>query len=380
MAESTACSRLGLAACALLLASCGKPQDPAAPSGETGAERVVHYLGWPDSFPPDLLARFERETGIRVVLDVTDGNATMEARLMAGRSGYDLVQPSDSFVPRQVAAGIYQPLDKALIPNLANLDPAVVQRMEAYDPGMRHGVPYVSGIYGLALDVEKVRARLGPDVALDTWAVVFDPANAAKLADCGIFTYDSPHFMTSVAYLAAGLDPASESEADLARVEALLRGLRPHVRKIDLSSALTDLADRAHCAMILSSVDLQVARDRVREAGGTFAYEFIVPREGATHGWDMLAIPADAPHPREAHVLIDFLLRPDIVAAVVNFAGVPIDVPAARPLLRADLRDDPLISPTPEMRARQYPDRMPSPEASRARARVWTRFVANDYP
>jgi putrescine transport system substrate-binding protein len=160
----------------------------------------------------------------------------------------------------------------------------------------------------------------------------------------------------------------------------MLRGLRPHVRKIDLNTALTDLADRAHCAMILNSVDLHVARDRVRESGGTFAYEFIVPREGATHGWDMLAIPADAPHPREAHVLIDFLLRPDIVAAVVNFAGVPIEVPAARPLLRADLRDDPLISPTPETRARQYPDRMPSPEASRARARVWTRFVANDYP
>lgn len=380
MAESMAGSGLATAACALLLASCAKPQEPAAPAGATDAERVVHYLGWPDSFPPDLLARFERETGIRVVLDVTDGNATMEARLMAGRSGYDLVQPSDSFVPRQVAAGIYQPLDKALIPNLANLDPVVVQRMEAYDPGMRHAVPYLSSIYGLGLDVEKVRARLGPDVALDTWAVVFDPANAAKLADCGIFTYDSPHFVMSVAYLAAGLDPASESAADLARVEDLLRGLRPHMRKIDLNTAATDLADRAHCAMIMNSVDLHVARDRVREAGGTFAYEFIVPREGATHGWDMLAIPADASHPREAHALIDFLLRPDNVAAVVNFAGVPIDVPAARPLLRADLRDDPVISPSPEMRARQVPDLMPSPEATRARARVWTRFVANDYP
>lgn len=319
MAESTAGSMLGLAACTLLLASCAKAPAPAAPEGVAEAGRVVHYLGWPDTFPPDLLARFERETGIRVVLDVTDGNATMEARLMAGRSGYDLVQPSDSFVPRQVAAGIYRPLDKALIPNLANLDPVVVQRMEVYDPGMRHAVPYISSIYGLALDVEKVRARLGPDVALDTWQVVFDPA--------------------------------SESEAD-----------------------------RAHCAMILNSADLHVARDRVREVGGTFAYEFIVPREGGTHGWDMLAIPADASHPREAHALVDFLLRPDVVAGVVNFAGVPIDVPAARPLLRADLRDDPLISPTPEMRARQCPDLMPSPEASRARARVWTRFVANDYP
>jgi putrescine transport system substrate-binding protein len=380
MAESTAGLMLGLAACALLLASCAKPQEPAAPSGDTGAERVVHYLGWPDSFPPDLLERFERETGIRVVLDVTDGNAGMEARLMAGRSGYDLVQPSGSFLSRHIAAGIYQPLDKSLIPGLANLDPAVVKTMDLYDSGMRHAVPYISTIYGLALDVEKVRARLGPDVALDTWQVVFDPANAAKLADCGIFMYDSPHFVMSVAYLAAGLDPASESEADLARVEALLRGVRPHVRKIESNTGVTDLADRAHCAMILNSADLHVARDRVREAGGTFAYEFIVPRERGTHGWDVLAIPFDAPHPREAHALIDFLLRPDVVAAVVNFQGVPIDVPAARPLLRADLRDDPLISPSPEMRARQYPDRMPSPEASRARARVWTRFVANDYP
>jgi putrescine transport system substrate-binding protein len=368
-----------IAACGpLVLAGCARAPEPAA--SDAASQPVVHYLGWPDSFPPDLLARFERETGIRVVLDVTDGNATMEARLMAGRSGYDLVQPSGSFLTRQVAAGIYRPLDKALIRGLANLDPAVVKKMELYDPGMHHAVPYISSIYGLALDMEKVRARLGPDVALDTWQVVFDPANAAKLADCGIFTYDSPHFVMSVAFLAAGLDPASESEADLARVEAMLRALRPHVRKIDLNTALTDLADRAHCAMILNSVDLHVARDRVRESGGTFAYEFIVPREGGTHGWDMLAIPADAPHPREAHALIDFLLRPDVVAAVVNFQGVPIDVPAARPLLRADLRDDPLISPSPETRARQYPDRMPSPEASRARARVWTRFVANDYP
>jgi putrescine transport system substrate-binding protein len=368
-----------IAACGpLVLAGCARAPEPAA--SDAASQPVVHYLGWPDSFPPDLLARFERETGIRVVLDVTDGNATMEARLMAGRSGYDLVQPSGSFLTRQVAAGIYRPLDKALIRGLANLDPAVVKKMELYDPGMHHAVPYISSIYGLALDMEKVRARLGPDVALDTWQVVFDPANAAKLADCGIFTYDSPHFVMSVAFLAAGLDPASESEADLARVEAMLRALRPHVRKIDLNTALTDLADRAHCAMILNSVDLHVARDRVRESGGTFAYEFIVPREGGTHGWDMLAIPADAPHPREAHALIDFLLRPDVVAAVVNFQGVPIDVPAARPLLRADLRDDPVISPSPETRARQYPDRMPSPEASRARARVWTRFVANDYP
>lgn len=369
------------AACApLLLAGCAKTPEPASTVAAPEAERVVHYLGWPDNFPPGLLQRFERETGIRVVFDVTDGNATMEARLMAGSSGYDLVQPSGSFVSRQVAASVYQPLDKALIPNLVNLDPAVVKKMDWYDPGMRHSVPYISSIYGLALDVEKVRARLGHDVALDTWQVVFDPANAAKLADCGIFTYDSPHFVMSVAYLAAGIDPASESEADLARVEATLRALRPHMRKIDLNTALTDLADRAHCAMILNSVDFHVARDRVREAGGTFAYEFIVPREGGTHGWDMLAIPADAPHPREAHALIDFLLQPEIVAAVVNFAGVPIDVPAARPLLRADLRDDPLVAPSAEMRARQYPDRMPSPEASRARARAWTRFVANDYP
>jgi putrescine transport system substrate-binding protein len=365
----------------VLVAGCSRQAPgPEAGAGPSAEERVVHYLGWPDSLPPGLLARFERETGIRVVLDFTDGNASMEARLLAGRSGYDLVQPSNSFVPRQVAAGVYQPLDKTLIPNLANLDPAVVKRMDLDDPGMRHAVPWISTIYGMALDVEKVRARLGPDVALDSWQVVFDPANAARLADCGIFTYDSPHFVMSVAYLAAGLDPGSESAADLARVESLLRGLRPHVRKIDQNTALTDLADRAHCAMIMNSADLHVARDRVREAGGTFAYEFIVPREGATHGWDMLAIPADAAHPREAHALINFLLQPDVVAEVINFSGVPIDVPAARPLLRTDLRDDPLIIPTPEMRDRQVVDRMPSAEASRARTRVWTRFVANDYP
>jgi putrescine transport system substrate-binding protein len=363
-------------ALALLTAACTPSSEPHSADPSPGGGRVVHMLGWPDCFPPDLLPRFERETGIRVVLDVTDGNATLEARLMAGNSGYDLVQPTGSFLARQIEAGLYRPLDRALVPNLSNLDPRIVQRMDAYDPGMRHAVPYLESTYGLALDRAKVLARLGAEADLETWAAVFDPANAARLRDCGIFMYDSPHFLMTVAYLAAGIDPTSESAEDLARVEALLAAVRPHVRTITLSSAVSDLADRAHCAMIVNSADLKVARDRVREAGNAFGYDFVVPREGGTHGMDVLAIPADAPHPREAHALIDFLLRPDVVAAVINFQGVPIAVPAALPLVHPELRSDPLIAPSPDLQARQYPDRLPDPKVSRARTRVWTRFVA----
>lgn len=365
----------------LQVAACSRSPPEEAPAPADPADgRLVRLLGWPDYFPADLLQRFERETGIHVALDVTDGNASIEARLLVGHSGYDLVIPSGSFLSRQIAAGVYQPLDKTRIPNLANLDPVAVRQVEAYDPGMRYSVPYAETTYGLALDLEKVRARLGPDAPLDTWRVIFDPANAAKLADCGIFMYDSPHYLTMVAYLATGVDPASESQADLARVEATLRAVRPYIRKIDSSTGVNDLADRAHCAMIVNSSDLKVARDRVREAGGVFGYDFVVPREGATYAFDMLAVPVDAPNPAGAHALIDFLLRPDEVAAVVNFLGVPIPVPAARPLVRVELQDDPLVFPSRETQALQYLDRMPGADTVRARARAWTRFVADEYP
>lgn len=360
-----------VAACAGLIA-CSRSPDPPA------TQRTVRVLGWYDYIAPDAIPRFERETGIKVVYDVIDTNATLEAKLMAGNTGYDVVIPAGSFLSRQIPAGVYRPLDKSLLPNLSGASPAQMRRLAVYDPGNRYGAPYLWGVHGIAVDVAKVRARL-PTAPLDSWGLVFDPTQAAKLADCGISLFDSPHYMTLATYHWLGLDPASESADDLARVDATLRHLRPHVRKIDSASTVSDMVNGEVCVAIISNGDIVLARDRAREAGRPFGFEFFVPREGTTIWFDVMAIPADAPSPAEAHAYVNFMLDPANAAANTNAVGFPNAIDAARPLLRADRGRDPAVYPPPESLERTTVDSMPGPSAVRARNRVWTRFLTNDY-
>lgn len=366
----------------VVLAACGSLAacSPSTTSGPEAApsQRTVRVLGWFDYIAPDAVPRFERETGIKVLYDVIDTNATLEAKLMAGNTGYDVVIPAGSFLSRQIPARVYQPFDKSLLPNLAGASAAQMQRLAAYDPGNRHGAPYLWGVHGIAVDVAKVRARL-PDAPLDSWGLLFDPAQAAKLADCGIALFDSPHYMTLPVYHWLGLDPASESADDLARVDAALRGLRPHVRKIDSVAAVSDMVNGEVCVSVISSGDIVLARDRAREAGRPFDFEFQIPREGTTIWFDVMAIPADAPSPVEAHAFVNFMLDPANAAANTNAVGYPNAIDAAQPLVRAERAQDPAVYPPPELLARTSVDSMPGPDAARARNRVWTRFMTNDY-
>lgn len=358
------------------LVACSRSPTPGP--GEPTAERTIRVLGWFDYIAPDAIPRFERETGIKVVYDVIDTNATLEAKLMAGNTGYDVVIPAGSFLSRQIPAGVYQPLDKSRLPNLAGADPAQMRRLGVYDPGNRYSAPYLWGVHGIGVDVAKVRARL-PDATLDSWGLVFDPAQAARLADCGISLFDSPHYMTLAAYHWLGLDPSSESADDLARVDATLKALRPHVRKIDSVSTISDMTAGEVCVSVISSGDIVQARDRAREAGRPFGFEFHIPREGATIWFDVMAIPADAPSPEEAHAFVNFMLDPANAAANTNAVGYPNAIVAARPLLRADLAEESAVYPPPALLERTTVDAMPSPAAVRARNRVWTRFLTNDY-
>ena len=360
--------------CGLVACSRSPTPEPEEPS----AQRSVRVLGWFDYIAPDAIPRFERETGIKVVYDVIDTNATLEAKLMAGNTGYDVVIPAGSFLSRQIPAGVYQPLDRSRLPNLAGADTAQMHRLDAYDPGNRYSAPYLWGVHGIAVDVAKVRARL-PDAPLDSWGLIFDPAQAAKLADCGISLFDSPHYMTLAVYHWLGLDPTSESEEDLAKVDATLRGLRPHVRKIDSISTVSDMTSGEVCVSIVSSGDIVQSRDRAREAGRPFGFEFHIPREGATIWFDVMAIPADAPAPAEAHAFVNFMLDPANAAANTNAVGYPNAIDAARPLLRPEIAADPAVYPPPALLERTTVDSMPGAAAVRARNRVWTRFLTDDY-
>jgi putrescine transport system substrate-binding protein len=367
-----------LAVCVVCIGFAACSRSPAPGPGAPPAQRTVHVLGWFDYMDTGLIPAFEKATGIKVVYDVIDTNATLEAKLMAGRTGYDVVIPAGSFLSRQIPAGVYQPLDKSRLPNLAGADPDQMSRLAAYDPGNRYSAPYLWGVHGLAVDVAKVRERL-PDAPLDSWGLIFDPAQAAKLADCGIALFDSPHYVTLAVYHWLGLDPASESTDDLARVDATLKGLRPFVRKIDSVSTVGDMVSGEVCVSFISSGDIVQARDRAREAGRPLSFRFQLPREGSTIWFDTMAIPADAPSPAEAHAFIDFMLDPANAAANTNAVGYPSVIVAARPLLRPDLAGDPDVYPPPELLERTKVDRMPGQDAVRARNRVWTRFVTNDY-
>ncbi|MCX7058432.1 MAG: polyamine ABC transporter substrate-binding protein [Proteobacteria bacterium] len=341
---------------ALTLVSCGgeKPGSAAKAQGPVAEDKVLNVLNWSDYIAPDTLAKFESETGIKVNYDVFDSNEVLETKLLTGRTGYDVVVPTDYFLERQAKQGILLQLDKSKLPNIANLDPAVLRQLEAGDPGNRFGLPYAGVLTGIGYNVDKVRKALG-DMPIDSWKLVFDPVYAAKLKGCGFTLLDQEGevFVSSRIFL--GLDPSSERPEDLLAVEAMLRKVRPFIRYFHSSQYINDLANGESCVAIGWSGDVMQARDRARDAGKGVKIAFAVPKEGVLRSFDMLAIPADAPHPGNAHKFINFLLRADISAEFTKFRKFPA----------ANLAAEKLLGPKPH--------RAESPAYARLANRAWTR-------
>jgi len=365
---------LPLLTVAVALAACGtKPAPAAGPKAPPLAEdKVLNVLNWSDYIAPDTIEKFEKETGIKVNYDVFDSNEVLETKLLTGRTGYDVVVPTDYFLERQEKQGILLPLDKSKLPNLKNLDPAVLRQLEGADPGNRYGVPYAGVVTGIGYNVQKVRKALG-NVPVDSWGIIFDPKNAAKLKDCGFTTLDaeSENFFSARIWLK--LDPSSERLEDLNAAEAMFQKVRPYIRYFHSSQYINDLANGETCIALSWSGDVLQARDRAREAGKGVEIDFAVPKEGALRSFDMLAIPADAPHPDNAHRFINFLLRPDISAAFTAARKYPAANLEAEKLVDKELRDDPLIFPPDSVTARLKPHRAESLTYTRYANRAWTR-------
>ncbi|HEX3537009.1 MAG TPA: polyamine ABC transporter substrate-binding protein, partial [Stellaceae bacterium] len=311
--------------CALLLLSAALLLAPlAAPLSTAWAEEpVLHVYNWSDYIAPDTISGFEKETGIRVTYDVYDGNEVLEAKLLAGHSGYDIVVPSASpYLGRQIAAGAYRPLDKAKLPGLDKLDPRILALVAQLDPGNRYGVPYLWSVTGIGYNPALVARALGGDPP-DSFALLFDAAYAQKLAHCGISILDTPQevFPAALSYL--GLPPDSRSPADLDAAATLLQRIQPDVRKFHSSQYINDLATGDLCVALGYSGDVIQARNRAAEAENGVEIAFRVPREGAQMAVDMLAIPKDAPHPDNAHAFIAYILRPQVIAAITNAVSYP---------------------------------------------------------
>ena len=337
------------------------------------AAGTVHIYNWSDYIGEDTLAQFEAATAIKPLYDVFDSNETLEGKLLAGRSGYDIVVPSNHFLGKQIKAGAFQKLDKAKLPHWNNLDPALLKQLEANDPGNQYAVPYLWGTNGIGYNVEKVKAVLGVE-QIDSWAVLFEPENMAKLSQCGVSFLDSADEMIPSVLNYLGLDPNSTDPEDYAKAEAKLLAVRPYVTYFHSSKYIGDLANGEICVAAGFSGDILQAADRAEEAGKGIEIAYSIPKEGGNLWFDMLAIPADAANVEQAHAFIDFLLQPQVIAEVSDYVGYANPNTQAGALMDQEVRNDPSVYPPQAVLDKLFISAELPVKVQRLMTRSWTKI------
>jgi putrescine transport system substrate-binding protein len=362
-------------AAALLLAACGsgEPAPDAEGAKPDGAKtRQVNVYTWSDYVPDEAVERFTRETGIQVTVDVYDANEILEAKLLAGQSGYDVIFPSAPFAQAHIANGLYATLDKAQLPNLVNIDEALAKGVLVADPEGTHVVPYMWGTTAIGYNVQKVREILGPDAPIDSWGLIFDPAISSKLAACGIGILDDQQEGFSAALFWKGMDPNGMGNDEIALVQQVYAPTRENIRYFNSSRYIDDLANGEICVAMGYNGDIAQARERAREAGTGIEVAYLYPKEGAIRWFDTMAIPADAPNKAEAHAFINFLLTPDVIAPISEAVGYASANAASKPLLSEAVRNDPVVYPPQDVVDRLVDTRKLPMEENDARQRAWT--------
>jgi putrescine transport system substrate-binding protein len=357
------------------LVGCGDPGSRTARSEQSGAESsgVVNLYIWANYLPPDTIPSFEKDTGIKVQVAYYDTNETLESRILTGHSGFDVVVPSATFLQRQIASGAYLTLDKSKLPNLGNLDPAIMARVALNDPGNSHGVVDQWGTFGIGYNAKMVAEAL-PGTSLDSWRLIFDPAFASKLAKCGISMLDTANGVVRLALNYLGKNPNTASPRDLEDVAIALSKIRPFIRNIDSSNYREALANGDICVALAYNGDVVEARNRAKEAKNNIEIRYLIPKEGSLLWFDLLAIPRDAPNVENAYRFINYLLDPKVSATVSNVIGYASANAAALPLLDPSIAADPVVYPTIEERKRLFVQLDDSPQQSRAISRLWQKF------
>lgn len=336
-------------------------------------DKVVNVYNWSDYIDEEILAEFTAETGIKVVYDVFDSNDILETKLLAGSSGYDVVVPSGGFLQRQIQAGVFRKLDKGKLSNLGNMWDKVAARTAQYDPGNEYSINYMWGTTGIGYNVDAVKARLGTDT-IDSWSVIFDPDTISKFTDCGVHVLDAPDEMIPAALNYLGHDPTSQDTALIKEAGALLQKMRPHVTSFNSSAYINALADGDACLAVGWSGDVLQARDRAAEAANNVTVEYAIPAEGALTWFDQMAIPADAPHPENALIFIDYIMRAEVAAKASNYVYFANGNLASQPMLNEDVIGDPAIYPTAESVEHLYVTTPYGPRVQRVVTRLWTRI------
>ncbi len=366
---------VALALC-VLLAACGKKEAPAgsdaAPAAAAPASKVLNVYNYSDYIAEDVIPGFEQASGIKVTYDVYDSDEVVEAKLLAGSSGYDIVVPTLNFFGRQIQAGVFLELDKSKIPNLTNLDPAVMQRIAQQDPGNKFGVPYMSGTTGIGYNIDKVQAAFGNLDVVNSWDLVFKPENISKLKSCGVTLLDTPSDLIPIALHYLGENPNSTDPKVIDKAAALLKSIRPYIQNFHSSQLVGALANGNTCLVVAWSGDVIQARDRAEEAENGVKIGYSIPKEGAPQWFDMLAIPKDAKNVDNAYAFINHLLDPKVAASNTNYIQYANPVPSSLPLVEEDIRNDPTIYPPAEVAAKLFSYAVVPPEVDRQYTRIWT--------
>jgi len=354
--------------------SCGR-SDPGTPitAEKRPEEKVVNVYFWSDYLAPDTLASFEKLTGIKVHLSYFDSYETLEARVLTGHSGFDVVLPGTGIFGREIRSGAYLPLDKTKLPNLINLDPAIMSKVSVSDPGNVYGVIYMWSSYGIGFNKKAIAERLS-NAPIMSWRLLLDPVFAAKLAPCGINFIDDPVAIVQLVLKYLGRDPGAPSAQDFADAENVLIKVRPYIRTIDTSGEIEAMANGDICISLGYSGDIVQANKRAKEAKNGIELAYFIPEEGSLIGFDLLAIPKDAPHVANAYRLINYLMNPQVAANISNAIGYANANLAAMPLLDASIAANTTIYPTQQEQQRLFAQAEVSSEQSRTITRIWQRF------
>jgi len=335
---------------------------------------TLNVYNWSDYIAEDTIAKFTEATGIDVNYDVYDSNEVLEAKMLAGNAGYDVVIPTSDFLQRQIMAGVYQKLDPSKLPNLKNMDPDLMAGAAGYDPGNEHSVIYMWGTTGIGFNTGKIQEILGEDAPTDSWELLFNPEYSSKLAACGISLLDAPTELLPAAMNYLGLDPKSTDQADFEKGAELLLSVRPNIRYFHSSQYISDLANGDICVSVGWSGDIFQAQARAAEADNGVEITYIIPKEGALQWFDMMAIPVDAPNPDAAHKFINFVMDAQITADITNYVWYANGNAASIPLVDAEITGDPAIFPTPDVKKKLWSSTVYGQKTDRMITGLWTKI------
>lgn len=335
-------------------------------------ERQLFIYNWSDYIGSTTIADFEKETGIKVTYDLFDSYETMDARVQAGASGYDIIFPGRQVVQHHVKQGLYLPLDKSKLTNWGNIDPKFWEIMQVADPGNKYAVPYMFWTNGFVYDEKKVKA-IDPDAPVDSWAMFFDPEVLSQFSQCGASVLDSPEDVIDLALNYLGLHPGKSDPEEVKKAADLAAQMRPHLASFDSIGTIGALADGSRCLAMTWSGDYAQAAARAEEAGVDVELKYSTPKEGVNMDYDTMAILKDAKNVEEAHLFIDYMMRPDVIAKVTNEIGYANANKAATPLVDEAIRSDPAMYPDPERLANVYVTDLRTPEEARLIVREFTR-------